>query len=130
MMVSEMSRGQSRHASKTTRALRRADFLVGGIICAFAALLVSFLASGHEWQSFVPLVFLVVLGVVALYFGTRAGIVGTLAAAFIFAVFLFSPLGRVGVASYTARVNLGWMLLIGIGFSFLFAPPTSGLRRQ
>jgi K+-sensing histidine kinase KdpD len=130
MMVREMNKGRRSHSSKGVRALRRADFLVGGAICAAAALLISLLATGHAWQRFVPLFFLVVLIVIAGFFGTRAGILGTVAAALIFGIFLLSPLGRMQVANDTARVNLGWMLLIGIGFSFLFAPPTSGLRRH
>jgi hypothetical protein len=48
----------------------------------------------------------------------------------IFASLLFNPMGNIQVADEAARGNLGWMTLIGIGFSFLFAPPTSGIRRQ
>lgn len=115
---------------KRAQILRRVDFLIGGVICAIAALAVSVIAAGHPWQVFVPLFFVVVPALIALLFGTRAGILGTLAAALIFAVFLFSPLGKVQVANSSARSNLCWMLLIGLAFSFLFAPPTSGLRRE
>lgn len=121
---------ESKARFKGTRVLRHVDFLIGGVICAIAALAVSLIAAGHAWQVFVPLFFLVVLALIALLFGTRAGILGTLAAALIFAVFLFNPLGKLQVANSSARSNLGWMLLIGIAFSFLFAPPTSGLRRE
>ncbi len=86
-------------------------------------------AGGYPWRSLVPLLFSVVLLIIALVFGARAGIIGTLLAAGIFAAFLFQPLGRLRVLDEGARTNLGWMLLIGIGFSFLFAPPTSRLRR-
>ncbi len=58
------------------------------------------------------------------------GVIGTLAAALIFASFLFSPMGNIHVADEAARGNLGWMMLIGIGFSFLFAPPTSVIHRH
>jgi hypothetical protein len=34
------------------------------------------------------------------------------------------------VTDEAARGNLGWMMLIGIGFSFLFAPPASVIRRH
>jgi hypothetical protein len=51
-------------------------------------------------------------------------------AALVFADYLFSPVGSIEVANDSARANLGWMLLIGIGFSFLFAPPTSTCRRR
>jgi K+-sensing histidine kinase KdpD len=133
-MVSSMSMDNRQLGKKggnqRRRVLRRVDFLIGGVICAIAALAVSVIAAGHAWQPFVPLFFVAILALIALLFGAGAGIAGTLAAALIFAVFLFSPLGKVQVASYTARTNLGWMLLIGIAFSFLFAPPASGLRRE
>jgi K+-sensing histidine kinase KdpD len=126
-----MERQQPNHGSTYKgRVLRQVDFLVGAVICMIAALAVSVIAAGHAWQVFVPLFFIAVLALIALLFGARAGILGTLAAALIFAVFLFSPLGKLQVASGSARSNLGWMLLIGIAFSFLFAPPTSGLRRE
>jgi K+-sensing histidine kinase KdpD len=125
-----MEKPHSQKGKNMGRVLRQVDYLIGGIICMMAALAVSVIAAGHAWQSFVPLFFVAVLALIALLFGTRAGILGTLAAAVVFAVFLFSPLGKVQVANDSARANLGWMLLIGIAFSFLFAPPTSGLRRE
>lgn len=109
--------------------LRRVDFLVGGLLCAVAALGASLLAAGHPWEVCVPLVFSAVVLLTAVRFGARAGIAGTLLAAVIFAVFLFKPLGNLRVASETARANLVWMLLVGIVLSFLFAPPPPGVRR-
>jgi K+-sensing histidine kinase KdpD len=88
------------------------------------------LAENHPWKDVVPLVFTVVLLVVAAIFGFRAGVLGTVLAALVFAAFLFGPTRSLGVASDSARSNLGWMLLIGLVFSFLFAPPTSGFRRH
>lgn len=88
------------------------------------------LAGSHQWRVFVPLAFTFVLLLIALVFGARAGIVGTVLAGAIFAAFLFQPFGNLGVGDTSARSNIAWMLLIGISFSFLFAPPTSGLRRQ
>lgn len=88
------------------------------------------LAGSHQWRVFVPLAFTLVLLVVSLIFGARAGIVGTVLAAAIFAAFLFQPVGNLSVGDTSARSNIGWMLLMGISFAFFFAPPTSGLRRQ
>jgi K+-sensing histidine kinase KdpD len=88
------------------------------------------MAENHSWKDLVPLVFTVVLLVVAAIFGFRAGVLGTVLAALVFAGFLFSPNGSLGVVSDSARSNLGWMLLIGLVFSFLFAPPTAGFRRH
>lgn len=112
------------------RVLRGAESFTGTAICAVAALAASAVAAGHRWQVWVPLVFSAVLLFIALLFGSRAGVLGTVVATVIFAAFLFNPLRSVRVADAAARSNLGWMLLIGIGFSFLFAPPSSRLRRQ
>lgn len=106
------------------------DAAIGGIICSLAAIGAIAAAEGHSWKNLVPLVFTVVLLLIAGFFGSKAGILGTVLAALVFAIFLFGPVGNVSVANESARSNLGWMLLIGIGFSFLFAPPSSGLRRH
>lgn len=128
-MGTSTGRGRDERRRQTLRLLGRADSLVGGMISGTAAIAASMVAGGYPWRSLVPLLFSVVLLIIALVFGARAGIIGTLLAAGIFAAFLFQPLGRLRVLDEGARTNLGWMLLIGIGFSFLFAPPTSRLRR-
>jgi len=112
------------------RLRHRAGVWTGGLICALAALGASLLAAGHSWNVWVPLAFSAVLLLTALGFGARAGIFGTVAAAFVFAEFLFSPMGSLRAASAAARSNLGWMLLIGIAFSLLFAPPLPKSRRH
>jgi K+-sensing histidine kinase KdpD len=106
------------------------DAAIGGLVCALAAVGFSAAAEGHPWKNLVPLMFTGVLLLIAALLGVRAGILGTLLAAVVFASFLFGPVGSIQVANESARANLGWMLLIGIGFSFLFAPPTSGIRRH
>src|SRR5262249_44390432 len=105
------------------------DAAIGVVLCGIAAVAASAVAAGHPWKNMVPLVFILVLLLIAGLFGTRVGILSTVLAAVIFSGFLFAPTGSIEVASDSARSNLGWMLLIGIAFSFLFAPPTSGLRR-
>jgi K+-sensing histidine kinase KdpD len=109
---------------------RRRDLLIGGLICAGSAFGACLMAAGHSWEVSVPLVFSAVVLLTAMRFGARAGIVGTLLATLIFALFLFKPLGKLRVASEAARANLVWMLLMGVVFSFLFAPPPSGVRRS
>jgi K+-sensing histidine kinase KdpD len=117
-------------ATERLRALPLVDVAIGGLVCALAAVGFSAAAEGHTWKNMVPLLFTGVLLLIAALLGARAGILGTLLAAMVFASFLFGPIGSIQVANESARANLGWMLLIGIGFSFLFAPPTSGIRRQ
>jgi K+-sensing histidine kinase KdpD len=106
------------------------DSLMGAFLAAIAAAGTSMLAIGHSWEGSVPLIFVVILLVISAIFGARAGILGTVTAALIFATFLFRPLGKVQVASDVARSNLAWMLLLGICLSFLFAPQKSTFRRH
>src|SRR6476646_7896792 len=106
------------------------DAAIGGLVCALAAVGFTAAAEGHAWKNVAPLIFTAVLLVAAAVFGARAGILGTVLAALIFAGFLFGPVGSIQVANDSARANLGWMLLIGIGFSFLFAPTSSIIRRH
>jgi K+-sensing histidine kinase KdpD len=117
-------------AAEKLRNARLVNAAAGAVISGLAALLACAVAQGHSWKNLVPLVFIVVLLVVAGLFGARAGILGTVLAALVFAAFLFGPTGSFNVSSDSARNNLGWMLLTGIVFSFLFAPSTSGLRRH
>jgi hypothetical protein len=122
----------SRHSNND----RRRDYgglrglFAGGVLCGSAAIATSAVAAGHAWQVWTPLMFSAVPLLIALLYGVRAGVLGTLVAALVFALFLFAPTGGVHVTNSLARSNLGWMLLIGIAFSLLFAPPASGLRRR
>jgi K+-sensing histidine kinase KdpD len=125
-----ISNTEDQASGDESRVVRGANSLTAVVLCAGASVAVSAVASGHPWQVWVPLVFSVVLLLIALLFGVRAGILSTLLAALVFAVFLFSPLGSIHVSNGMARSNLGWMLLIGLAFSFLFAPPTSRFRRH
>ncbi len=112
------------------RLVRKADPIIGALLCGAGAGMVTLVAANYTWRVFVPLAFTLVLLLISLIFGARAGIIGTLLAAAVFAAFLFPPLGNISVIDDGARSNIAWMLLIGFAFSFLFAPPTSGLRRQ
>jgi len=125
-----ISRTGMRSAAGRLRSAPLVDAAIGAAVCALAAVGTSMVAAGHPWKNLVPLVFTVILLVIAGIFGARAGICGSVAAALIFATFLFAPSGSFIVASDSARSNLGWMLLIGIAFSFLLAPPSSGYRRH
>lgn len=106
------------------------DSLIGALLSGIAAVVASKVAIGHSWGASVPLIFVAILLVISVLFGARAGILGTIMAALIFAVFLFHALGKPNVASDAARANLAWMLLLGISLSFLFAPQNSTFRRH
>jgi K+-sensing histidine kinase KdpD len=119
--------------TKSERKLRlsaRANSVIGALVSGLGAGALSLVTGDYHWRTLVPLAFTIVLLLIAVLFGSRAGIVGTIIAGTIFAAFLFQPLGNLSVMDSSARSNLAWMLLIGVSFSFLFAPPTSGLHRQ
>src|SRR6266481_1089423 len=93
------------------RRMQALDSLIGALLCAIAAAGAAVVAIGHSWEVTVPLVFVAILLAISAVFGARAGILGTLVAAVIFAAFLFQPLGSLHVRNDAARSNLGWMLL-------------------
>jgi K+-sensing histidine kinase KdpD len=64
---------------------------VGAGVCLGAAGALSFVFRGSPFKSWLPLVFFGLLIFVAARFGTASGIMGTVAAAIIFAEFLFQP---------------------------------------
>lgn len=125
-----MNKVELRERVGRLRRLEFVDSLIGALLCAVAAAGVTALAAGHRWTVSVPLAFTAILLLIASIFGTRAGILGTVMAALIFAAFLFSPLGSLHVGDPHAKSNLAWMLLMGVSFAFLFAPPRGGLRRH
>jgi len=131
MQVTHMiSKATMKTAAEKLWTIPLMDAAMGALICALAAVALSAAADGHTWKNLAPLIFTAVLLIMAALFGSRAGIIGTVLAGMIFASFLFSPMGNIQVADQSARGNLGWMMLIGIGFSFLFAPPGSRLGRH
>lgn len=106
------------------------DSLIGALLCGIAAVGFSVVSLGRSWEVLVPLVFVAILVGISALFGARAGILGTILAAIIFAAILFKPVWSMHVDSDAARANLAWMLLLGISFSLLFAPSSSGFRRH
>jgi K+-sensing histidine kinase KdpD len=101
----------------------RISWLLGTtIIVAIAALLI-LTARGTHRSVLVPVVFLGVIIVCARYFGIVAGILGSVITTILFAVFLFSPYGRLRVADSQALWNLGLLLFDGIALSYANSAP-------
>lgn len=87
---------------------------LGALACAASAGILSFSFHGSKLQHFLPFLFLPVVTFVAERFGSAAGILGTLAAASIFAEFLFQPMLSLRVSDPVQRDNIIWMIIIGI----------------
>ena len=94
--------------------------LLGTVACAGLAGTAAVLFQQQPSRVFVPLGFLIIIALVATTLGRTAGILGSLAAASIFASFLFTPVGSLVVRESAARANLGWMLLAGVAVSYFF----------
>jgi K+-sensing histidine kinase KdpD len=73
------------------------------------------------YQSSVPLLFIILAALVAFFIGKRAAYLGLIAAALVFAVMLFKPLGSWHVDEQGARVSLAWMLMGGLAAAWIFA---------
>jgi len=110
-------------------ALRRAGATV---LCAALAALLSlvFQHQDLEFRSKLPLVFLVVILLIARKAGEAAAILGTIAAAAVFATLLFQPLGSLGVATKPARASLAWLLLGGLVCAHLLSNPPDKARQH
>ncbi len=92
---------------------------VGAGCCAVAAAGLSPIMSQTSFASFAPLIFLVVIFLVAARFGNYAGMIGTIVAALIFELFLFEPRFSLMIDDPASRNHLIWMIVIGIVISDL-----------
>lgn len=111
--------------------------LARSAVRTFLGILLSTAAAGavsalvrHHAANWVPIGFLLVVLIVALWFGTAAGILSSLLAALVFAIWLYAPVGHVAVQSAGARANLGWMILAGTSLSFLLSTPGNSEPRK
>ncbi|MCI0347840.1 MAG: DUF4118 domain-containing protein, partial [Acidobacteriales bacterium] len=92
--------------------------VIGVAACALLASTAAMLFRGQPSRVFVPLAFVMVIAAIAALFGRIAGVLGSLAAASMFALLLFTPVGSLAVSESAARANLGWMLLAGVALSY------------
>ena len=100
---------------------------LGTICCTVVAAGLIPLFNASSNKSFLPICFLVIIVLVAFWFGRAAGVLGTLASAFLFAYYLFEPAG-LAVGDPVARDHLIWMLVVGIVIPDLLA--RLKIRRQ
>ncbi len=105
-------------------ALRTVEGLSLALVAAYVS---ASLFSHSSLRFFVPLGFVVVLVLLAARFGIMVSILGSLAAAVVFAHRLYLLPGAEQTA---ARESLGWMILASIALSYLFFPPQSRSGRS
>jgi K+-sensing histidine kinase KdpD len=95
---------------------------IGVLVCGWSAVALSVVFSRTGHRTLLPILFLAVIILVAMRCGVTAGILGSILAAIIFAYFVYRPIGSVFVENKSARMNLAWLLLGGLAFSYLLGP--------
>jgi K+-sensing histidine kinase KdpD len=93
--------------------------VVGTLLCATTAVCLSVIFEQSSFIKFLPLLTLVIIIWIASRFGATAGILGTIAAAIVFAGWLFTPRFSLRVANHSERSNLIWMVIAGVALSEL-----------
>jgi K+-sensing histidine kinase KdpD len=93
-------------------------WLLGSTISVGIAALLTLLVRGSHRSVIVPIVFIVVIILCARYFGAIAGILGSVIATSLFALFLFEPYGSFRVDNRQALSNLALLLFAGIALSY------------
>lgn len=95
------------------------------VLSSGMATLLSLIFQSQElkFRAKLPFLFLILIVVVAKKRGEAAALLSTIAAAMIFALFLFHPLSSFSVATKTARSSLAWFLLGGMVCAHMLSPP-------
>ena len=96
-------------------------WVFASLVCGIAALLLSWVFKSSTNRALVPLVCLVLIVIVAIRYGARSGIIGSILATIVFSSSLFPPLGSLRIRDQTERANIVWMLLGGISLSYLLS---------
>jgi K+-sensing histidine kinase KdpD len=105
------------------RIPERFKALLGTILCGTLAFCVSLMGQSKPGKSGLPIWFLAAVMLIVFFFGSLAGVLGTILSAIIFAVYLFEPLGRLAVHDEVQKNNLMWMALVGVVLSLFGRPP-------
>ncbi|HET7207248.1 MAG TPA: DUF4118 domain-containing protein [Terriglobales bacterium] len=107
-----------KQAPNATRVIR------GFLICTLTAVAMTSVFQENGTNTTLPLLFLVVVGLVAWYLGPWAAGAGLTGGGIILAVHLLPPVGSMSVAQEAARVNLVMMLLFGVATVYFYGRRT------
>jgi K+-sensing histidine kinase KdpD len=109
-----------------TKLIYTLQSTLGIAVSAICAIAVALVFSRTHWKLEAPFLFAAVLVLLASRFGAMVSVVGSLLAAGIFALLLFSPVHSLHVESETERATLAWMILLSVSASYLLFPSRSG----
>jgi len=109
--------------TKFLHSLRPTLGIAVSVLCAIA---IALIFSQTHWKLAAPFLFAALLVVLAGRFGAMVSVVGSLLAAMIFALILFSPVHSLRVENESERATLAWMILLSVSLSYLLFPSRSG----
>ena len=96
---------------------------LGTILGAFLAIWTALVFHRTQFRSFLPVIFIMVLALLASKFGTWSGILSTIVTAIVFAEFLFGPGFSLRMSSSAEKNNWVWMVIGGIALSEVLGLP-------
>ena len=105
-----------------TKLLYTLQSTLGIAVSAVCAIAVALVFSKTHWKMMAPFLFAVVLVGLASRFGAMVSVVGSMLAALIFALLLFSPVHSLHVENEAERATLAWMILLSVSASYLLFP--------
>lgn len=106
------------------------NLALGTVLSAILAFLASILFARSSLRGLLPLAFVAVVLVLAKRFGVTVSLTGSIAAAIVFALTLFTPVRSIRIADANARASLGWMILGSVALSYLLYPSRPNPRRR
>ena len=105
------------------------DTTIGFLLCTSMAMLACFLFTGTAHSSWIPLFFVSVVSGVGVVYGAPGALAGLVSSAYVFACFLFYPIGEPLIVRAGARRSLEWMLGLGLFMVYVFGK-RSHFRRK
>ena len=105
-----------------TKLLSTLQSTLGIGVSALCAIAVALVFSRTPWKLAAPFFFAALLVLLASRFGAMVSVIGSLLAAVIFTLILFSPVHSLHIENESERATLAWMILLSVSASYLLFP--------
>ena len=99
------------------------DTLTGALLCAWLAVTAALVGQTWPYSPELLILFIPAIGAIARIWGFAGAMLGLVSALSVVRVGLFTPIGRLDVASADARTSLFWMMLGASVAAYVFARP-------
>jgi K+-sensing histidine kinase KdpD len=93
--------------------------IVSSVVCA---VVIAAVCARFHWKLGAPVIFAIVLVLLASRFGAPISVPGSIFGAMIFAWFVFPPLHTLRIENPSDRDDLAWMILVSVALSYLLYP--------